>query len=816
MSADPPRRRRSSISTHFQRVFHVDSAEKRQSRGQDSSQDPSRLSWTPSDGHDPKLEATAAHSGPEETGVSSFNFSSNSQIPSLDTLESSPSVLQGLPSNEKSMSQPMVEVNDPNMDRSNICSSPTWGKKNLRKERRATKRLEAERNELEKRLLHLEESQSRVDNGIFDRASRRLSKKHPQGSSSRSSSTGSSRLRSSSITAFFTGSRRASRANSVNEDDGSSQPAGPPGPPSVPLALSERFGADVSRELADRHGTTLIPTSLTQLPSSQSQLTHPPHQLPRSLHTTPKSDDLRENWKTAQEWQKKNDGHGMSTELLARRLDSLGGGRSQQHNVELIDTNPMSDLKSLKAMESFAGTSSTGATVDQSMGSSPKSPLNSSTARITTARQFRELSDSTPETPNGSPSSQSKGSTRSSSSILASMKNGSPKRTQKEASSQPQSRQYISSPLAMHPNTPEQPNRSPNRNFSLPLTNVQVPEPLRIVKPSPPEESQGRNRQSIPSWLKTARDENRRETWSPRSESLDVQKAPLPTLPLKHPGRRSLEENASKTANNGAPPGFSLRHSGAPGSQEPTDEYPLVENKTSEEQSTMDLNKGDHGRSPSLHSSDGASSYDTADEEVLDVPKKRPSNAPPQAPDPGPKKPSGPTPEIMARSGLPMAPTNLRGNPPLAPSGPLSMLRKKPMQKVKSPRAEDVIAKLFVICCQCKYWHDMPSEMYAKLACPERLPSESRLARTFSRRNSVRNAIFASDPNDPRRMPLPRRAQPQNEPPNARGPPGDGRGAPASQSPPLYRPQCCWCGHNMSKSCCQGWTALVHMRERYH
>ncbi|KAJ5707998.1 hypothetical protein N7488_007799 [Penicillium malachiteum] len=815
MSADPPRRRRSSISTHFQRVFHADSEKKRQSRGQDSSQDPSRLSWTPSDGHDPKLEATAAHSGHEETGVSSFNFSSNSHIPSLDTPESSPSVLQGPLSNEKSMPQPMAEVNNPNTDRSNRCSSPTWGKENSRKERRATKRLEAERKELEKRLLHLEESQSRVDNGIFDRASRRLTKKNPQGSSSRSSSTGSSRLRSSSITRFFTGSRRASRANSINEDDASTQLAGPPGPPSVPLALSERFGADVSRELADRHGTTLMPTILTQLPSSQSQLPHPPQQ-PRSLHTTPKSDDLRENWKTAQEWKKNNDGRDMSTELIARRLDSLSGGQSQQHSVELVATNPMSDLKSLKAMDSFVETSSNGTTMDRSLSSSTKSPPNAST-RITTARQFRELSESIPETPNGSPSSHIKGSTRSSSSILASMKNGSPKRTQKEASSQPESRRYISSPLAMHPNTPEQSNWSPNRNFSLPLTNVQVPEPLRIVKPSPPEESQGRNRQSIPIWLKTTRDENRRETWSPRSESFDGQKAPLPTLPLKHPGRRSLEEHASKGANNGAPPSFSvLKPSVAPDSQESTGGYPLADNKTSEEQTTIGMNKGGHDRSPSLHSSDGASSYDTADEEVLDVPKKRQSNAPTQIPESGPKKPAESTPEIMSRSGLPLTPTNFRGNPPLAPGGPLSMLRKKPMQKVKSPRAEDVIAKLFVICCQCKYWHDMPSEMYAKLACPERLPSDSRLVRTFSRRNSVRNALFASDPNDPRRMPLPRRAHPQNEPPNTRGPAGDGRGAPAPQSPPLYRPQCCWCGHNMTKSCCQGWTALVHMRERYH
>jgi hypothetical protein len=28
--------------------------------------------------------------------------------------------------------------------------------------------------------------------------------------------------------------------------------------------------------------------------------------------------------------------------------------------------------------------------------------------------------------------------------------------------------------------------------------------------------------------------------------------------------------------------------------------------------------------------------------------------------------------------------------------------------------------------------------------------------------------------------------------------------------------KCCWCEHQMSSSCCQGWTTLVQMRQRHH
>lgn len=79
------------------------------------------------------------------------------------------------------------------------------------------------------------------------------------------------------------------------------------------------------------------------------------------------------------------------------------------------------------------------------------------------------------------------------------------------------------------------------------------------------------------------------------------------------------------------------------------------------------------------------------------------------------------------------------------------------------------IGKMFVICCQCKFWHDMPSEAYANLAFPQGAPDT-------------------------------------NAPPAATR-----DGVPVSTSV-----NCCWCCHKMSRTCCAGWTAIVNLRERHH
>ncbi|KAJ5108729.1 hypothetical protein N7456_005404 [Penicillium angulare] len=863
MSADPPRKRRSSLSGHFQRVFHVDSAEKkRRSFVQDTSKTESHQSWAPGDDQGHKSETTAPQSVPDETGISSLTFSSNSRITTLSTPGSTPSVQHFFPKDEDSTPQPMAEINNPNADRDNICSSPTWGKENARKERRATKRLEAERKELEKRLLQLEESQARLDNGIYDRNSRRLTKKNPPPSSERSSSAGSARgrLRSSSITAFFTGSRRASRsrASSANADDrhsasgtsGEGGAGGPPGPPAIGLALPERFGADVSRELANRHGTTLVPVSqlsLTKNLTSQQHSSRDSLQLQRSLHSTMKSDDLRENWRMAEAWQRGNGGRNSSSESLARKLDVLAGGQSRHQSNstinlavvdrDLVPTNTKEEKKSSKTSKHSAGSPKIEKPSHQPRSLLPKkSPLSDNTQalhdpsapRITTARQLRDLSNAVPEsgqTPRGANDIQSL------TSLLDSISSNVPRKSRVEAPSPTHPRAYKSSPLAMNPNSPEDGDRSPKENYPMQSFPVQVPQPLRIGKPSKPEESRERNRQSAParSWgIPQSRSIPTSNSPDTRNQTNSENRRSRVIPPAKHPGRRSLDEHIPKVGNSNAPIVIPAALSISPphGSEGSKDKYPLPPRDIFEGRQTAEpWNEADHPRPPSSNSSHAASSYDTADEEVLDVPWKSPSHPPPNSTKQPVKKPSPPT-ETTPTKPQSVPPPHLRNNPPLAPNGPLSMLRRKPMQKVKPPRSDDVVAKLFVICCHCKYWHDMPSEVYAKLACPERLPSESRLVRTFSRKNSGkgRNSIFSADPNDPRRMPVPRRMHPESAL-GARGTLdaqgnglglGHGQSVPPTQPTTLYRPQCCWCAHNMSKTCCQGWSALVHMRERYH
>jgi len=76
------------------------------------------------------------------------------------------------------------------------------------------------------------------------------------------------------------------------------------------------------------------------------------------------------------------------------------------------------------------------------------------------------------------------------------------------------------------------------------------------------------------------------------------------------------------------------------------------------------------------------------------------------------------------------------------------------------------VAKLFVICCKCKFWHDLPSKLYEAMALPLELHKADK------------------------------------------GKVAGGRLETAVKCP--------WCEHAMTTSCCQGWTTVVYMHERHH
>lgn len=83
------------------------------------------------------------------------------------------------------------------------------------------------------------------------------------------------------------------------------------------------------------------------------------------------------------------------------------------------------------------------------------------------------------------------------------------------------------------------------------------------------------------------------------------------------------------------------------------------------------------------------------------------------------------------------------------------------------------MAKLFVICCKCKFWHDLPSKLYEAMALPKELHRDENLAVS-----------------------------------KGKGKVTGGRLETAVKCP--------WCEHAMTTWCCQGWTTVVYLHERHH
>ncbi|KAJ5890638.1 uncharacterized protein N7473_006866 [Penicillium subrubescens] len=869
---EPRRRRRSSISERIQRAFHVDRSDKKRqsfSPGDDqkgfhlaqSAQSPAQVQS--GDGARIHLaEAAAGHRTPtgyslqDETLPSTLTYSSqDSRLPSTYTPGSSPSVRPAY------MSTP-----DPkkSKDKDEICSSPTW-KETARKERRATKRLEAERKELEKRLMQLEESQARLENGIYDRQSRRLTKKQPLDNGKRSSSANSERPRSSrSLSAFFSSSRRSSRSrdSSTNANDrrrssDHENPGG--GPPTLPLSLPERFGTAVSRELASKHGTSLMPNH---------QLQHSSHLL---HHTAAKSDDLRENWNMAEAWQKQNREReindslaGLKTEMGVNNGSGAGAQSALKKREDLLAypslTNPRIDLdrelftanlrQERKPSETQKpAASSTLRQGGPSPGQNHTQSAESPTTRVATARQLHNVASGEDQRP--SPVKYPPASFKE-------MRNGKPGLTKYVAEPSPNAHQkeYKSSPLALNPVTTDditqkKENKKPSQSAAAEQNSRGlVPQPLRINF----EFSRGRGRQvsypltsEIPQGRakqNTRQDRaslmgpvemsagNIKRRWNPKPIAFDKPKPtawelrPPPAIipPLKHPGRKyALEENSpyGRLSYDGQQIPTIITTEAVPvtRSQEsvPQVRHSLAEMPASKSTPNVLAVRG-HSRSSS-----GASSYDTADEEVLDTPNHHPerrnNTSTSETHETNPSNTLTTTPQDNPTTKEIQIPTNPspRGNnnPPLAPDGIISKIRHNQIQKPppKQLKKDHLVAKLFVICCHCQYWHDLPSELYAKLACPERIPSESRLARKFSRHNtpgrrsSFKRAVFGGISVDAaaRRVAGGKLGLNANEMQLVSGgAAGAGAGADAGLA------------EIDSTAAQSGWTTLVQMRERHH
>ena len=110
----------------------------------------------------------------------------------------------------------------------------------------------------------------------------------------------------------------------------------------------------------------------------------------------------------------------------------------------------------------------------------------------------------------------------------------------------------------------------------------------------------------------------------------------------------------------------------------------------------------------------------------------------------------------------------------------------------RSEGSPNQIAKLFVICCQCKYWHDLPSKVYEAMALPQPISQVDTMATSSSLeyRSEVSQETSAPGSVDDEVTGLNTRV--------------------------ITHPKCPWCPHFLSTNCCQGWTAVVNLHTRHH
>lgn len=131
----------------------------------------------------------------------------------------------------------------------------------------------------------------------------------------------------------------------------------------------------------------------------------------------------------------------------------------------------------------------------------------------------------------------------------------------------------------------------------------------------------------------------------------------------------------------------------------------------------------------------------------------------------------------MAPVSILKQPKNLTSDPSLPQTGRTSVLSALPKHMqlqagmpVRPPTTVAEarmapIAKMFVECCNCKFYHDMPSKLYECMAKPDAVVEDKLLG--------ISGAITTMV-------------------------------------------KCPWCNHNMSRNCCAGYAAVVYLKEKLH
>ncbi|RJE20869.1 hypothetical protein PHISCL_06792 [Aspergillus sclerotialis] len=708
------------------------------------------------------------------------------------------------------------------------------------KEKRASKRLEEERKEIERRFRKLEETELMKEATGSKRESRRLTKKQPIGRSSRSSSVSSDKSRSSitHLATLFSRSKNGSRSrsNSVGRDgerasiewlsteqtqsnNGSrTQPL--PRPPSI--ILPERFGTAVSSKLGLKNNI-LLPVSMKQpdhastefanvrrplgyLNPAEAQNTNsqdgntPFSYSPQRTHLNgqekPSDDALKSPSKEISGAQQNLDRSAFSANLSAGKRD--GGNAS--HLVQIppvlrcrvrgklrsarINRQKMRSIKASSSGEFIGGyrykkfkssplaaapaTSEninlpskdqekkdspiSGISVKQmptrTAPEEPASPLASSKLHGRGSRRLRKL----PGSPSNTFAKTATGSWTDLLNDATRLANNSSQFLGRGSSKNQESRlQVLSGPDSKSENAIHS-SRFPTGprfyNGQTPMSNVHTLNGLR----------------------------------GPKSRPVSTKSDPTVSIPLAH---RNSDTSQSHSA-------LEARHRS----------FQLPQHYSSSTEMVQPREKSNSipSRRPSQdsHSED----YNTADEaaSIAESYSSVAQNLGPNNHSPG-----------YSRGDDDKKTSTDINNPELTQ---LSSCQKPqmtiPAKSVNGLQQGQSVAKVFVVCCHCGFWHDVPSEIFAKLSHTSVSPNPRGRGSPAHETNGELRRNFPERPEE--RSPEPHINTSFNQASRKK----TIAQLPDSSYASSSVVHCSWCDHIISSSCCQGWHTVVNLRERHN
>ncbi|PYH64033.1 uncharacterized protein BO88DRAFT_429874 [Aspergillus vadensis CBS 113365] len=856
------RQRRSSLSQQLQRVFHLDKHVNKERRRRSSDSIEARTIRTP----------RQEREGIQQTDEVGLGGSTSRSASLLRTHEDvGPRIAQGpafptfgdnelVKPSAHSISQGTLQLSDssslmdmPSGKHGSFSPATSINKATDRNERRATRRLEAERLELEKRFLDLEKSEQGHGTTQQQKESRRLTKKQPIRSSSRASSLSGDESRPSRrFSSLFSSSRRSSRSrsNSLSRSDGDYPTQLPAdaersqsglhsgshaAQPHIAVKMPNRFGAVISKELSVN--SALTPYQPEPAPKRELMPANPISTESKTNESTRPDSRIIENNLSHEQGPVQD--HTVAIDSNAHRVASRAPSLPVPTDLDRLSFAATLNLKSRESGNVRLSGHRRSLTV-----SSPEL-LNKR------ERHTRGSYKSTRIAQVAADGGKSSRISLSSTNLQAKSLRAAPNRTSTDRYLQRQYKSYVSSPLAEASAVDSRCNLSSNareasNTMSLQASIEDKPIPVDSVKktldpkykqthPHDTRRLSGRDGDKGEGDLAQPHSivENPQErsvvgyTWasqhlqSPLSKRIHTNQDGAHAVTCREPG---IEKSDSRTHNtNGSLTDldvYEAKHAGQdehPESQGAPPRYrtqacqnlaqslqdaPIMQRPEAchvSHESKLTQRRGSISSISASSEEPRSEDYNTADEACssISLPQQDgiASVSFPPIDDTVPRTLDYIDDDVSLSVGS--STSELCNTPKGRMNGRVEQL--------KNLQTASPFRMLFVICCHCGHWHDLPSKMRAKLTSLSTSPvtKEHKLSTDKGEPRAVQECInskIRKNSLSGQCIDLSSTMSPVS--------------AARSQSPTTV--QCCWCNHRMDRSCCQAWTTIIRMCERHH